>query len=165
VCVALSRCTPAVVLCLDADEGLVPELAASIRKIFSDGEPAANGFSITAAHFIWGAGSARLVSEWRLRLARRKCRRMDRAANRITFERLRSNCAAGRRPAALFLSRSQDHLLRASNGRRMSLTERENVAQSFSVAGILFAPGIAFLKQLVINRAGAKAGAAGSSPA
>jgi len=70
--VALSRCTQPWVLCLDADEALSPELAASIRKVFSNGEPAVNGFAINRRTFYLGRWIEHVwYPEWRLRLARR----------------------------------------------------------------------------------------------
>src|SRR5688572_22390175 len=41
---ALQPCSQPWVLALDADEALSPELANSIVKLFSEGEPAANGY-------------------------------------------------------------------------------------------------------------------------
>jgi len=69
---ALSRCSQPWVLCLDADEALSPELIGSIRQLFANGEPPANGYWVNRRTFylgqwIWHAW----YPEWRLRLVRR----------------------------------------------------------------------------------------------
>lgn len=69
---ALARCSQPWVLCLDADEALSPELAASIGQLFAAGPPPASGYSFSRRTFylgewIWHAW----YPEWRLRLVRR----------------------------------------------------------------------------------------------
>ena len=151
--VALSRCTQPWVLCLDADEALSPELAASIRQIFASGEPSVNGFAINRRTFYLGRWIDHVwYPEWRLRLARRN------AAEWIGREPhyVLSVPGATARLAGDLLHYSfrdlQDHLHKSIKWARMSAYGAEKEARSFPWAGILFAPWIAFFKQLVIKQ-------------
>lgn len=151
--VALSRCTQPWVLCLDADEALSPELAASLRQIFRDGEPPANGFALNRRTFYLGQWINHVwYPEWRLRLARRAVATW---VGREPHYVLSVPGATARLDGDLLhysFRDLQDHLHKSIKWARMSAYGTENTAQSFPWAGILFAPGIAFFKQLVIKQ-------------
>jgi len=90
------------------------------------------------------------IPNWRLRLARRMSPNGS-ARTALRFERLRSKLRGWTAtcciiPFAIF----RITCTRASNG-RASAYGTENVAQSFPWAGILFAPGDCFPKQLVMT--------------
>ena len=68
---AFKMCSQPWILTIDADEAVTPELAASIRNVFANGEPKEDGFWMNRRTFylgdwIWYAWQP----EWRLRLVR-----------------------------------------------------------------------------------------------
>lgn len=71
--VALRGCSQPWVLSVDADEALSPELAESIRRLFSNGEPNQAGFWINRRTFYLGRWIRHAWNpEWRLRLVRKE---------------------------------------------------------------------------------------------
>ena len=69
---ALDACTQPWVLFLDADEALSPELAASLKALFENGEPQADGYGLNRRTWYLGAWIWHAwYPEWRLRLLRR----------------------------------------------------------------------------------------------
>jgi glycosyltransferase involved in cell wall biosynthesis len=71
--IALQRCTQPWVLCLDADEAVSDELAATVRGLFAEGEPPEAGFLVNRFNFYLGQWIRHAwYPEWRLRLVRRE---------------------------------------------------------------------------------------------
>ena len=74
--IALQKCNQPWVLCLDADEALSPELAASLRQLFSSGEPREAGYYVNRFNFYLGRWIRHAwYPEWRLRLVQRTAAR------------------------------------------------------------------------------------------
>jgi glycosyltransferase involved in cell wall biosynthesis len=151
--VALSRCTQPWVLCLDADEALSPELKASLGQIFRGGEPKLNGFSVNRRTFYLGRWIQHVwYPEWRLRLARRSVAEWT---GREPHYVLKVPGSTGRLEGDLLhysFRDLQDHLQKSIKWARMSAYGTEQEARRFPWAGILFAPGITFFKQLIIKQ-------------
>jgi glycosyltransferase involved in cell wall biosynthesis len=69
---ALQRCTQPWVLCLDADEAVSAELAATLRGLLAAGDPPEHGFFVNRLNFYLGKWIHHAwYPEWRLRLVRR----------------------------------------------------------------------------------------------
>lgn len=69
---ALEACAHPWVLCLDSDEPVMPDLAASIREAIAKDDPAVSGYRVNRK--VWYAGGFlehTWQPEWRLRLVRR----------------------------------------------------------------------------------------------
>lgn len=70
---ALEACTQPWVLCIDSDESIEPDLAASIRRILSLGEALAGGYEVNRKVYYKGrALNHAWQPEWRVRLVRRE---------------------------------------------------------------------------------------------
>ncbi|MBE3135213.1 MAG: glycosyltransferase family 2 protein, partial [Acidobacteria bacterium] len=70
----LSRASRTWALCVDADEEVSPELAASIRELFARGEPELDGYWVNRFNFYLGDWIRHAwYPEWRLRLVRVSC--------------------------------------------------------------------------------------------
>jgi glycosyltransferase involved in cell wall biosynthesis len=68
---AFKLCSQPWILTIDADEALTPELAASIRMLFANGEPKETGFWMNRRTFYFGDWIWHTWQpEWRLRLVR-----------------------------------------------------------------------------------------------
>lgn len=152
--VALSRCSQPWVLCLDADEELSPELKASIRKIFSSGEPVANGFAINRRTFYLGRWIDHVwYPEWRLRLARRNVATWE---GREPHYVLNVPGGTGRLDGDLLhysFRDLQDHLHKSIKWARMSAYGAEKEPSSFHWARMIISPWWAFFRLLVFKQA------------
>jgi glycosyltransferase involved in cell wall biosynthesis len=151
--VALRRCSQAWVLCLDADEVLSPELAASIRQAFAKGEPQVNGFQINRRTFYLGDWIWHVwYPEWRLRLVRKECAQW---AGLDPHDRLEvAGQVANLSGDLLHYSYNdlQDSLHRMIKYARIGADSYAQAGRSFHWYHLLFSPWIAFFRQLIIRQ-------------
>jgi glycosyltransferase involved in cell wall biosynthesis len=146
------KCSQPWILFLDADEALTPELAASIREAFAQGEPNVDGFCVNRRTFylgqwIWHSW----YPEWILRLVRRGRTRW-----------------AGLEPHAFLESRGQleklegdllhysfrdlqDHLQRTIKYARTMAESFHAAGQRFRWSKLLVSPWLSFSKHLVLR--------------
>mgnify|MGYP000868884120 FL=1 len=151
---SLHRCTQPWVLCLDADEVVSDELAASIRAALADSRSEASGFYLNRRTYylgdwIWHAW----YPEWRLRLIRRGAATW---AGLDPHPALQTSGATTRLPGDLLhysFKDFADHLER-------SLRYARTAADSYAAAGrraglgqLVFSPWAAWFKFLVLKQA------------
>jgi len=150
---ALSRCSQPWVLSLDADEVVSPELTGSIRQLFANGEPPANGYWVNRRTFylgqwIWHAW----YPEWILRLARRSgCAwqglephatlHVDGATKRLEGDLLHYSF----RDLA-------DHLHRTIRYAQVMAESYARAGRRFHWYQMMFSPWLAFFKHLVLRQ-------------
>lgn len=152
--IALKRCTQPWVLCLDADEALSPELADSVRTLFTSGEPAPNGYWVNRRTFYLGDWIRHAwYPEWRLRLVRRnhaEWRGLD------PHDKLEADGATARLDGDLLhyppFASVHDHL-------QSTIDHARIMARSYARAGLrchwyhlLFSPWAALLKTYVFKQ-------------
>lgn len=150
---ALERCTGPWVLCVDADEAVSPELAASIRRAFERSEPSQNGFYVNRLNFYLGQWIRHAWQpEWRLRLVRKSGG--PRWGGLDPHDRLEISGATGRLRGDLLhwsFESLRDHL-------QKTVKYAEIMAESYARTGrpcrwyhVIFSPWLAFLKILVVK--------------
>ena len=150
---ALQRCAGPWILCLDADEALSPELAASIRRLFENTGPAENGFYVNRLNFYLGQWIRHAWQpEWRLRIVRKSAG--PKWGGLDPHDRLEVTGATGRLNGNLLhwsFESLRDHF-------QKTLKYAEIMAGSYARSGrdcrwyhIIFSPWMAFLKILVLR--------------
>jgi glycosyltransferase involved in cell wall biosynthesis len=151
--IALRRCSQTWVLCLDADEALSPELAASIRKAFASGEPKVDGFYVNRRTFYLGAWIWHAwYPEWRLRLIRQgrgEWRGLD------PHDALEVTGSSTRLDGDLLhysFRDLQDHLQRTIQYARIMAESKARQGQTFRWYELVFSPWYAFFKRLVLKQ-------------
>jgi len=150
--IALKRCAQPWVLCLDADEAVSPELAASIRQIFANGKPRENGFFINRLNFYLGQWIRHAWNpEWRLRLARRE---LAQWGGLNPHDKLEVEGTARRLTGDLLHYSYQS----VSDHFRTTLKYAQLMADSYARTGrkcrwyqIIFSPWLAFFKILLLK--------------
>ena len=152
--VALHMASQPWILCLDADEEVSPELAASIRNLFADGDPAGDGFQVCRFTFYLGGWIRHAwYPEWRLRLVRggrAEWRGEDPHA------RLETPGPIARLDGHLlhFSYRDlQDHLQRTLRYARIAAEAANRAGRTAHWYHLAFSPWLAFLKALVLKQA------------
>ncbi len=150
---ALALASQPWVLCLDADEEVSPELAASIRALFAAGEPDVNGYEVSRLNFYLGAWIRHAWSpDRKLRLVRSGSGEWT---GRDLHERLAVTGRTRRLDGHLlhYSYRSlQDHLERTIRYARIaadSLDRRGHRARWYHLA---ISPWLAFVKQIVVKQ-------------
>jgi glycosyltransferase involved in cell wall biosynthesis len=151
---ALEHCTQPWVLFLDADEALSPELAASIRGLFSEGRaPESDGFWLNRRTWYLGAWIWHAwYPEWRLRLIRRDSGfwgGMDPHA------KLEIKSASKRLEGDLLhysFRDLQDHLERTIRYSRTMANSYIKAGKRFRWPQLLLSPWVAFFKHLVLKQ-------------
>ena len=151
---SLEACTQPWVLFLDADEALSPELAASLRALFSgDGEPKAQGYWINRRTWYLGAWIWHAwYPEWRLRLVRRDAARwggldphahleLEGSSARITGDLLHYS-----------FRDLEDHLHRTIGYARTMAGSYAARGRPFRWRHLLFSPWVAFFKHFVLKQ-------------
>ena len=151
---SLEACTQPWVLFLDADEALSPELAASLRALFSgDGEPKAQGYWINRRTWYLGAWIWHAwYPEWRLRLVRRDAARwggldphahleLEGSSARITGDLLHDS-----------FRDLEDHLHRTIGYARTMAGSYAARGRPFRWRHLLFSPWVAFFKHFVLKQ-------------
>jgi glycosyltransferase involved in cell wall biosynthesis len=151
---ALALASRAWALCVDADEEVTPELAASIRALFAKGEPGLDGYEINRLNFYLGDWIRHAwYPEWRLRLVR-----AGRAAWRGTdpHDRLEVAGATGRLGGHLHhysYADLQDHFQRVVRYARIAAEARAREGRPARWYHLACSPWLAFLKSLVLKQA------------
>jgi glycosyltransferase involved in cell wall biosynthesis len=150
---ALERCREPWVLCLDADEVVSPELAASIREHFAAGEPAVGGFEFNRltwylGEWIWHSW----YPEWRLRLVRRESARW---AGLDPHDKLTVSGPVKRLNGDLLhysFRDLNDHLTRTIKYARIMATSYAAQGRHFSWFNLLGSPLAAIFKHLITKQ-------------
>jgi len=141
------------VLCLDADEEVSPELAASIRELLAGGEPRLDGYAINRLNFYLGDWIRHAwYPEWRLRLVR-----AGRAEWRGTnpHDRLEAAGGTGRLGGHLHhysYTNLADHFQRLVRYARVAADARATRGEPARWYHLVFSPGLAFLKSLILKQ-------------
>ena len=151
---ALERCSNPWVLCLDADEALSPGLAASIRKLFANGDPVEDGFWVNRRTFylggwIWHAW----YPEWRLRFVRKGVARWG---GLNPHDKLQVGGATARLDGDLLhysYENLEDHFRKATNYARISAESYQRDGRQFRWYYLVFSPWWAFFKRLILKQA------------
>jgi glycosyltransferase involved in cell wall biosynthesis len=151
---ALGKCSQPWVLCLDADEEVSPELAASIQARFNTGEPVENGCEVNRRTFylgqwIWHAW----YPEWRVRLVRKSSARW---VGRDPHDALEVSATTGRLAGDLLhysYKDLNDHLHKTLKYARLSAREMQRAGKVPRFSNLLFSPALAFLKKLLFKQA------------
>ena len=151
---ALDACTQPWVLFLDADEELSPELAASLKALFANGNsPNADGYWLNRRTWYLGAWIWHAwYPEWRLRLLKRGAARwggMDPHA------RLEFNGPSARLDGDLLhysFQDLQDHLLRTIGYARTMANSYIARGRKFHWYDLLLSPWAAFAKHLILKQ-------------
>lgn len=151
--VALRRCSQPWVLCLDADEAVSPELAASIRQVFAEGQPSQDGFWVNRRTFYLGDWIRHVwYPEWRLRLVRKEGAQW---VGLDPHDRLEVAGPVARLSGDLLhysYYDLQDSLQRAIKYARISADSYAQAGRSFHWYQLLFSPWVAFFRQLIIRQ-------------
>jgi len=151
--IALKRCSQPWVLCLDADEVVSPELATSIRELFSRGEASQNGYWINRRTFYLGDWIWHVwYPEWRLRLVRRERAEWH---GHDPHDRLDVEGPTGRLEGDLFhfsYKDLQEHLQRSIKYAQISADSYARANKQCHWYHLLLSPWIAFFRQLVIRQ-------------
>lgn len=141
------------VLCLDADEEVSPDLEASIRGLFAQGEPPLDGYAVNRLTFYLGDWIRHAwYPEWRLRLVR-----AGRAAWRGTdpHDRLEVPGETGRLGGHLrhySYAGLEDHFRRTVRYARIAAEARAARGQRAGWRHLVFSPWLAFLKSLILRQ-------------
>lgn len=151
---AFKICSQPWILTIDADEAVTPELVASIRTLFANGDPKENGFWINRRTFylgdwIWHTWQP----EWRLRLVRQSCVRMH-GINPHVEPKVEG--PTGRLAGDLLhypvFHDFHDHLTK-------TIKYARSTADSYAAAGrrahwyhLVFSPAAAFFKHLILKQ-------------
>lgn len=149
---ALSRCTEPWVLCLDADEAVSPELAASIRNVFAPGEPAEAGFLVNRLNYYQGRWIRHAwYPEWRLRLVRR-----DRAkwGGMDPHDKLETTGPTRRIEGNLLhwpFKSVQDHFQSTLDHARTMAESYARAGRGGHLANVVFSPWVASAKILILK--------------
>jgi glycosyltransferase involved in cell wall biosynthesis len=150
---ALALCTQPWVLCLDADEALTPELAASVSGVVRSGGAAREGWELNRRTFylgdwIWHSW----YPEWRLRLVRRE---LAVWSGLDPHDRLEIKGQAGRLQGDLlhysFVDLA-DHLHRSLRYARIGAASYRSRGRRFRWSQLLFSPWMAAVKPLVLKQ-------------
>jgi len=150
---ALNRCTRPWVLCLDADEALTPELAASISNALNDPTPGIDGFTVNRRTWYLGAWIWHAwYPEWRLRLVRRE---QAQWAGLDPHDRLEVNGNLGRLRGDLLhysFRNLEDQLQRTIRYAMISAAAYAAAGRRFHWHQLLLSPWVAFLKHLILKQ-------------
>lgn len=150
---AMRRCSQPWVLCMDADEALTTELAASIRNVFAGGGPGADGFYVNRRTFYLGRWIRHAwYPEWRLRFVRRE-RAQWRGGD--VHEALEVTGATERLSGDLLhysFRDLEDHLERTIRYARLAAAGYAREGRQFRWHDLLLRPGFDFVKRLVFKQ-------------
>ena len=150
---ALRRCSQPWVLCLDADEALTPELAASIRNAFAVGDPRTDGFYMNRRTYYLGRWIRHAwYPEWRLRLARRE-RAQWRGGD--VHEALEVTGSTARLEGDLLhysFRDLEDHLQRTIRYARLAAAGYAREGRQYRWHDLVFRPGFDFVKRLIFKQ-------------
>ncbi len=151
---AFGFCTQRWVLNLDADEVISPELAASLRQLFSDGEPAQAGFEINRRTFYLGDWIRHAWNpDWVLRLARRDGARWT---GHDPHAHLEVAGATGRLTGDLLhysYRNLEDHLTRTIHYARVGASRHESEGRPLRWHHLVVSPWAAFIKKMIFKSA------------
>lgn len=151
---ALAACSQPFVLSLDADEEVSPELATTLRDLFADRLPGQDGFWINRRTFYLGQWIHHSWNpEWRLRLVRKERAQW---AGRDPHDRLEVAGQTARLPGDLLhysYASLQDHFERTLRYARISAEALKRNGKPCRWYHLVFSPGLAFLKKLVLKSA------------
>ena len=150
---ALDACTQPWVLFLDADEALSPELAASLKALFENGEPQADGYGLNRRTWYLGAWIWHAwYPEWRLRLLRRGTGRWGGMDPHASLEF--SGGAARLEGDLLHYSFRdlQDHLQRTIRYARTMADSYAARGRKFRWYYLVLSPWIAVAKHLILKQ-------------
>ena len=140
-------------LCVDADEEVSPELAASMRARFANGRPLMDGYQVNRLTCYLGAWIRHAwYPEWRLRLVR-----VGRASWGGTdpHDRLEAAGAVGRLDGHLLhysYRDLQDHLQRTIRYARISADAAGRAGRTAHWYHLLLSPWLAFLKSVLLKQ-------------
>jgi glycosyltransferase involved in cell wall biosynthesis len=141
------------VLCLDADEVVSPELAASMRQAFARGDPAVNGFLVNRLTRYLGEWIRHAwYPEWRLRLVRRSAARWG---GSDPHDKLVVDGPTARLSGHLLhysYADLQDHLHRTVRYARVAADARARAGWRCRWYHLVVSPWAAFLKHLVVKQ-------------
>ncbi|MEI8234209.1 MAG: glycosyltransferase family 2 protein [Verrucomicrobiota bacterium] len=150
---ALDACTQPWVLFLDADEALSPELAASLKELFAQGEPEADGYWMNRRTWYLGAWIWHAwYPEWRLRLVKRSAARWGGMDPHAALE---FTGAAARLEGDLLhysFRDLQDHLQRTVGYARTMARSYAARGKRFRWRYLLLSPLFAFVKPLLFKQ-------------
>lgn len=140
-------------LCLDADEEVSPELAASVRKVFAAGDPSLDGYRVNRFNFYLGDWIRHAwYPEWRLRLVR-----VSHASSRGTDPHgwLEVQGTIGRLNGHLLhypYAGLQDHFQRIIQYAQIAASARAESGQRARWYHLACSPWLAFFKSLVLKQ-------------
>lgn len=149
-----SLCSQPWVLNLDADEVVSPEMAQSLRKLLSSGEPAQSGFEVNRRTFYLGDWVRHAWNpDWVLRLARRDGSRWT---GHDPHAHLEVNGQTARLGGDLFhysYRNLEDHLRRTIHYARVGAERYGSEGRSQGWHQLVFSPWAAFLKKMIFKSA------------
>ncbi len=153
--IALANCTQPWVLSLDADEAVSPELAATLHRLFSASEPAADGYEINRRTFYLGEWVNHAWNpEWRLRLARKAVAQWH---GHDPHDRLEVSSGTTARLRGDLLHYSyvdlQDHFHRTIRYARLSADALHSTGKPCRWYHLVVSPWAAFFKKMIFKRA------------
>ena len=150
---ALGQSTQPWALCLDADEALSAELAASIRQTFINGEPRENGFLINRRTFYLGDWIRHAWQpEWRLRLVRKAKARW---VGPVVHERLEAEGQIGKLSGDLLhypFRNLDENLRRWIKYARLIAEEKVRQKRKFKWYQLVVYPWLEFFKRLIMKQ-------------
>jgi hypothetical protein len=153
---ALESCSREWVLCLDSDESVLPELAASIRGEVSRDRPGVTGYWVNrkvfyrnrALNYVW-------QPEWRVRLVRRGAAAWGGLDPHDALLPVHSKVACPRLAGTLrhdsFETFAEHFRKQAQHARTMAASLHAS-GQKGSYARLVLSPPGAFFKQLIVKR-------------
>ncbi|MCX8109056.1 MAG: glycosyltransferase family 2 protein [Verrucomicrobiae bacterium] len=151
--IAWTSCSQPWVLALDADEVVSPELAESIRALFSHGMPQADGYSINRRTYYLGRWIKHTWHpEWRLRLARRDKARW---VGLDPHDRLEVTGTTARLKGDLLhysYRNLADHFGRTVRYAAISATTMDSAGKRCQWYHIVISPWMALIKRLVLKQ-------------
>jgi glycosyltransferase involved in cell wall biosynthesis len=149
---ALEHCTQPWVLCLDADEAVSDELAATLRRLFASGDLPENGFFVNRLNFYLGKWIHHAwYPEWRLRLVRRG---HGQWGGLNPHDKLTVKGATRRLKGDLLhhpFSSVRDHFETELKYARITAESLRRSGQPFRWHRAVFSPWLVFLKTLLLK--------------
>ena len=149
---ALARCSQPWVLCLDADEAVSADLAASLRKLLAADRPAECGFFVNRFNFYLGQWIRHAwYPEWRLRLVRREHARWGGLDPHDKLEVAGPTARLSGNLLHYPFCSVADHFASELNYARIMADSYLRVGRPFHWHRALLSPWLAFFKVLVLK--------------